>query len=100
MNEHELEQYIKKQAENIPTPPELSPEAVEKRLSGMPQKNKKPLRPRSGLVAAAACMLLLLVGGITAKQLLITSPPKKTVKPETIAENPAPEEIPQDISGY
>ena len=62
MNEHELEQYIKKQAENIPTPPELSPEAVEKRLSGMPQKNKKPLRPRSGLVAAAACMLLLLVG--------------------------------------
>lgn len=100
MNEHELEQYIKKQAENIPTPPELSPEAVEKRLSGMPQKSKKPLRPRSGLVAAAACMLLLLVGGITARQFLITSPPKNTVKPETIVENPAPEEIPADISGY
>lgn len=96
MNEHELEQYIKKQAENIPTPPELSPEAVEERLSGMPQKNKKPFRPRSGLVAAAACMLLLLIGGITARQLLITSPPNETVKPETIAGNPETD----DISGY
>lgn len=96
MNEHELEQYIKKQAENIPTPPELSPEAVEERLSGMPQKNKKPFRPRSGLVAAAACMLLLLIGGITARQLLITSPPSETVKPETIAGNPETD----DISGY
>lgn len=96
MNEHELEQYIKKQAENIPTPPELSPEAVEERLSGMPQKNKKPFRPRSGLVAAAACVLLLLIGGITARQLLITSPPNETVKPETIAGNPETD----DISGY
>ena len=55
MNEHELEQYIKKQAENIPTPPELSPEAVEKRLSGMPQKTRNPCAP------AAVWWLRLLV---------------------------------------
>lgn len=100
MNEHELEHFIKKQAEDIPTPPELSPDAIEKRLSNIPQKNNKPFRLRSGLVAAAACMLLLLIGGITARQFLITAPPQKTVKPEIVAGNPASEDIPEDISGY
>lgn len=68
MNEHDIEKYIQKKSQDIPVPPGLSPDAIEEKLSDVPQKRQRPFRIRGSLVAAAACLLLLVAGGVTARQ--------------------------------
>ena len=63
MNEHDVEKYIQEKSQDIPVPPNLSPDAIEEKLSDVSQTRQRPFRIRGSLVAAAACLLLIAAGG-------------------------------------
>lgn len=63
MNEKEIRDYIRKKAENIPTPDSLNPQNMEEQLEQVEQKKTKPF-PRLHHMVAAACLFLLVLGTV------------------------------------
>lgn len=63
MNEKEIRDYIRKKAENIPTPDSLNPQNMEDQLEQVEQKKTKPF-PRLHHMVAAACLFLLVLGTV------------------------------------
>ena len=63
MNEKEIQDYIRKEAEKISIPDSLHPQELEKRLEQVEQKKTKTF-PRFRHMAAAACLLLLVFGTV------------------------------------
>ena len=96
MNEHDIEQYMHKKAEEIPIPPNVSPETMEQRLSEITPKKSRSFPSRGIMVAAAAC-LILFVGAATKSYLAPDTAPRE----ETAANIPtATNETTPDTLGY
>lgn len=91
MNENEILDYIKKETQNIPVPDSLSPEQVEKKLSGTKQKKFIHYRKRAAVLATAACLFLILIAGFATWPYLFTDSVKKTIVPEKIRTTAPPE---------
>lgn len=59
MNEKEIQEYIRKQTENITAPDSLDPHQIEKQLEQREQRTAKPFPRRHRMVAVACCFLLV-----------------------------------------
>lgn len=70
MNEKEIHDYLKKQAESISAPDSLTPEQMEKKLEKVEQTSSTPFFRRHYKAAAAAFLLLLTVAALTGRYFL------------------------------
>lgn len=66
MNEKEIRDYIKRKADNIPTPDSLKPQHMEEQLEQIVQKKTSRLFPRRHHIVAAACLFLFVLGTVLA----------------------------------
>lgn len=90
MNEKELQEYMKKMAENISVPDSLKPENIEKRLAETKQEKRSPFFRRRNLVAAAVLLLFLTAAGIAGRQFV----QKQGTDSVTVADNtPSPDSL-------
>lgn len=87
MNEKELQEYMKKMAENISAPDSLKPEIIEEKLTHAEQKKHSPFFRRRNLVAAAGLLLFLTAAAVAGIQFL--PKPETTSDPVTVADNTA-----------
>lgn len=85
MNDKELQEYLKKQAESISVPDLLTPKKMEMELEKVEPKSSTPFFRRHYQAAAAAFLLLLTIAGLTGRHFL----PDTNNQPEetTVAEN-------------
>lgn len=70
MNDQELHDYLRKQAEPISVPDSLTPENIEKKLEKTEQKKRTPFFHRHYKAAAAVLLLLLMITTLTGRHFL------------------------------
>lgn len=105
MNEKELQEYMKKMAENISAPDSLKPEKIEETLAHAKQKKHSPFFRRRNLVAAAGLLLFVTTAALAGRHFLqkpeITSDPAE-VADTTVAsaDNLSYEEAYKSIHAY